>query len=63
MSNQIQTCLVCYLINCCCEADRLEDLKNENLEIEEYHNAKPGTRLWRKRHECPCKLHRQLANK
>ena len=55
------TCPKCYLIECCCEADRLEYLKSQELEIQMFHSAKRGSRMWRKQLECPCKLHQHLA--
>jgi hypothetical protein len=55
--NEETTCPKCYLIECCCEADKLEDLKNKKLEIQMFHNAKPGSRTFRKIKECPCGQH------
>ena len=50
-------CDVCFLIECCCEADRIEDEKRKQKEIKMFHNAKPGSRLFRKMYECPCEYH------
>jgi hypothetical protein len=55
------TCPKCYLIECCCEVDRLEYLKSQELEIQMFHSAKRGSRMWRKQLECPCELHQHLA--
>jgi hypothetical protein len=44
------------VIKCCCEADRLEYLKSQELEIQMFHSAKRGSRMWRKQLECPCEL-------
>ena len=56
-----KVCDKCYLIECCCEADRIEDEINKKKEIELFHKAKPGSRLWRKILECPCEEHQQNA--
>jgi hypothetical protein len=48
------TCPKCYLIECCCEEDHIEYLKSQELEIQMFHSAKRGSRLWRKQSECPC---------
>ena len=59
----LEVCEKCFLVECCCEADRLEDEENKRLEIEDFHKAKPGSRLWREQLECPCDFHQHLAVK
>ena len=50
-------CENCFLIECCCEQDRLEGEQDRQKEIEMYHNAPVGSRLHRKIKECPCGKH------
>ena len=55
--NPYETCEKCFLIECCCEQDRLEGEQDRQKEIEMYHNAPVGSRLHRKIKECPCVKH------
>ena len=57
MNNEVNICEKCFLIECCCEADRKLRIENDKLEIELFHKAKVGSRLHRKIKECPCGQH------